>query len=58
MVTDDDSHYLVTLYMLLALASAVFLGSGCLATHDHIYCLRFQISLFVASYDSQGHITW
>jgi hypothetical protein len=34
------------LYMLLALASAVFLI---------FYCLRFETSLFVASYDSQGH---
>jgi hypothetical protein len=34
--------------MLLALASAVFLGSESLGTRDHIL-------LFVASYDSQGH---
>jgi hypothetical protein len=32
------------LYMLLALASVVFL-----------YCLRFETSIFFASYDSQGH---
>jgi hypothetical protein len=40
------------LYMLLALASAVFLRSETLGTRD---CLRFETSLFVASYDSQGH---
>jgi hypothetical protein len=39
------------LYVLLVLASAVFLGSESLGT----YCLRFETSLFVASYDSQGH---
>jgi hypothetical protein len=42
--------------MLLALASAVFLGSESLVTRDHI--LLSQISdylLFVASYDSQGY---
>jgi hypothetical protein len=42
-------------YTLLALASAVFLGSESLGTRDHIYCLRFETSFFVASYDSQGH---
>jgi hypothetical protein len=36
------------LYMLLTLASVVFLGSVSLGSRDHI-------SLFVASYDSQGH---
>jgi hypothetical protein len=34
------------LQFLLDLASAVILGS---------YCLRFETSLFVAFYDSQGH---
>jgi hypothetical protein len=43
------------LYMLLALASVVFLGSEDLSIRDHIYCLRFETSFFVASYDSQGH---
>jgi hypothetical protein len=38
------------LYMLLALASVAFLGSESL-----FYSLRFETSLFVASYDSQGH---
>jgi hypothetical protein len=42
-------------YMLLALASAVFLGSESLGTRDHILLSRFETSLFVASYDSQGH---
>jgi hypothetical protein len=36
------------LCMLLALASEVFLGSV-------FYCLRFETSLFVPAYDSQGH---
>jgi hypothetical protein len=43
------------LYKLLALASAVILGSESLGTRDLFYCLRFETSLFVASYDSQGH---
>jgi hypothetical protein len=37
--------------MLLALASAVFLGFKSLGTRDH----TLLSSLFVASYDSQGH---
>jgi hypothetical protein len=37
--------------MLLALASAVFLGSESLGTLSH----SFETFLFVASYDSQGH---
>jgi hypothetical protein len=37
------------------LASTVFLGSESLGTRDHIYCLIFETSLFVASNDSQGH---
>jgi hypothetical protein len=43
------------LYMLLVLASAVFLGSDSLGPHTIFYCLRFETSLFVSSYDSQGH---
>jgi hypothetical protein len=43
------------LYMLLVLASAVFLGSESLGLTTIFYCLRFETSLFVASYDSQGH---
>jgi positive regulator of sigma E activity len=43
------------LQFLLALASAVILGSESLGTGDHIYCLRFEASLLVASYDSQGY---
>jgi hypothetical protein len=43
------------LYMLLALASAVFLGPSPLGLATVFYCLRFETSLFVASYDSQGH---
>jgi hypothetical protein len=43
------------LYMQLALASAVFLGAIFLGLVTIFYCLRFETSLFVASYDSQGH---
>jgi hypothetical protein len=39
------------LYMLLALASVVFIRSDSLGTDDHI----LLTSLFVTSYDSQGH---
>jgi hypothetical protein len=42
------------LYVLLALASAV-LGSEALCLETIFYCFRFETSLFVASYDSQGH---
>jgi hypothetical protein len=41
--------------MLLALASAVFSGPSPLVLASICYCLRFETSLFVASYDSQGH---
>jgi hypothetical protein len=40
--------------MLLALASIAFLGSESLWTRNQLYCLRFETSLFVASYDSQS----
>jgi hypothetical protein len=43
------------LYMLLALARAVFLGSESLGTRDHILPYQIETSFFVASYDSQGH---
>jgi hypothetical protein len=43
------------LYVPLALASAVFLGPSPLGLATVVYCLRFETSLFVASYDSQGH---
>jgi hypothetical protein len=43
------------LYVQLALASAVFLGPSPLGLATVFYCLRFETSLFVASYDSQGH---
>jgi hypothetical protein len=43
------------LYVPLALASAVFLGPSPLGLATVFYCLRFETSLFVASYDSQGH---
>jgi hypothetical protein len=39
----------------LALASAVFLGRSPLGLATIFYCLRFETSLFVASYDSQDH---
>ena len=43
------------LYMLLALTSADFLGSESLRTRDHVLLSQIETSLFVASYDSQGH---
>jgi hypothetical protein len=43
------------LYVPLALASAVFLVPSPLGLATVFYCLRFETSLFVASYDSQGH---
>jgi hypothetical protein len=43
------------LYMLLALASAVFSGPSPLVLPTIFYCLRSETSLFVAYYDSQGH---
>jgi hypothetical protein len=41
--------------MLLSLASAVFLEPKSLGPATTFYCLIFETSLFVASYDSQGH---
>jgi hypothetical protein len=43
------------LYVPLALASAVFFGPSPLGLATVFYCLRFETSLVVASYDSQGH---
>jgi hypothetical protein len=43
------------LYVPLTLASPVFLGHSLLGLATVFYCLRFETSLFVASYDSQGH---
>jgi hypothetical protein len=43
------------LYVPLALASAVFSGPSPLGLAIVFYCLRFETSPFVASYDSQGH---
>jgi hypothetical protein len=43
------------LYMLLALASAVFRGSESLGTRDHILLSQFWDFFFVASHDLQGH---
>jgi hypothetical protein len=43
------------LQLLLFLASAVILGSESRVTATIFYCLRFETSLFVASYDSQGY---
>jgi hypothetical protein len=40
--------------MLLDLVSGV-LGSSPVSLVSVFYCLRFETSLFVASYDSQGH---
>jgi hypothetical protein len=44
------------LYMLLDLASAVFSGPSPLVLATIFYCLRFETSLFVASYDSRREI--
>jgi hypothetical protein len=41
--------------MLLALASAVFLGYESLGLATIFYCLRFETSIFIVSCDSQGH---
>jgi hypothetical protein len=43
------------LYVPLALASAIFFGPSPLGLATVFYCLRLETSLFVASYDSQGH---
>jgi hypothetical protein len=43
------------LYVPLTLASTVFLGRSPLGLATVFYCLRFETSIFVASYDSQGH---
>jgi hypothetical protein len=43
------------LYMLLSLASAVFLGSEPLGTRNHILLSQIRDFFFIASYDSQGH---
>jgi hypothetical protein len=43
------------LQFLLALASTVIFWSVSQRIRGHIYCLRFETSLFIASYDSQGH---
>jgi hypothetical protein len=40
------------LYVPLALARAVFFGPSPLGLATVFYCLRFETSLFVASYDS------
>jgi hypothetical protein len=43
------------LYMLLALPAQSFLGPSPFGLATVYYCLKFETSLFVASYDSQGH---
>jgi hypothetical protein len=43
------------LHMMLALASLVCLWPESLGTRDHNLLSRFETSLFVASYDTQGH---
>jgi hypothetical protein len=50
-----DNRTGLSFYMLLALASAVFLGPESLGLATIFYCLRFETSFFVASYDSHGH---
>jgi hypothetical protein len=41
--------------MLLALTSVVFPGPSPVGLVTIFYCLRFETSLFVTSYDLQGH---
>jgi hypothetical protein len=43
------------LHLLLTIAKAVILGSESRGTRDHICCLRYETSICVASYDSQGY---
>jgi hypothetical protein len=43
------------LQLLLTLASVAIFGSESRGTRDHIYCLRFETSLSVASYYSQRY---
>jgi hypothetical protein len=43
------------LQFLLALASAVILQQSPVGLETIFYCLRIEISLSVASYDSQGY---
>jgi hypothetical protein len=43
------------LQLRLVLASTVILRSECHGTRDIFYCLRFETSIFVSSYDSQGY---
>jgi hypothetical protein len=43
------------LYMLLALPAQSFSDPSPLVLATASYCLRFETSFFVASYDSQGH---
>jgi hypothetical protein len=43
------------LYMLLALPAQSFSDPSPLGLATIFYCLRFETSLFVASYDSQGY---
>jgi hypothetical protein len=51
----SDKRSGLSFYVPLALASAAFLGSSPLGLETIFYCFRFETSLFVASYDSQGH---
>jgi hypothetical protein len=43
------------LQLLLALASAIILGFESRGLVTIFYCLRFETSIFIASYDSQGY---
>jgi hypothetical protein len=50
--TLSDERAGCRLQLLLDLANAVILGSESRGTVTIFYCLRFETSLFVASYDS------
>jgi hypothetical protein len=51
----SDERTVCRLQLLLVLASAVILGPTPVGLMTILYCLRFETSLFVASYDSQGY---
>jgi hypothetical protein len=46
------------LYMLWTLPGQSFSGPSPLGLATIFYCLKFETSLFVASYDSQGHLAY
>jgi hypothetical protein len=51
----SDEGRVCRLQLLLALASAVILGSESRGTFDHILLSQIRDFFFIVSYDSQGH---